>query len=90
MSREYEVSVAASVSSEKSTTYTNSQGFSVEAMAGWMMAGPTATVSIGYNKEFSEAVSSSTGTTNTDTKSQGISFRQQLTRGYQYNGRSPG
>ncbi|EAT85242.1 hypothetical protein SNOG_07776 [Parastagonospora nodorum SN15] len=90
MSVEFEASVASSVSSEKSTTYTNSEGMSFEAMAGWMLSGPTATFSVGYNKEFSEAVSSSTGNTNTDTKSKGISFRQQVTPGFQYNGKSPG
>ena len=90
MSVSFEATVSSSVSSEKSTTYTNSQGQSYEVMAGWMLSGPTATFTFGYNKEFSEAVSSSTGTTQTDAKSKGISFRQQVTPGFQYNGKSLG
>jgi hypothetical protein len=53
-----------------------------------MYSGPTATFTVGYNKEFPEAVSSSTGTSNTDTKSKGVAFQQQVTPGFQYNGKN--
>jgi hypothetical protein len=46
-----------------------------------------ATYSFSYNKEFSEAVASSTGTSNTDTKSRGVTLRQTVTPGFQYNGK---
>ena len=89
MSVSFEASVASSVSREKTTTYTNSEGITHEATVGWMYAGPTATYTFSHSKEFSEVVASSTGASNTDAKSRGVSFRQQVTPGFQYNGKTP-
>lgn len=88
MSVDFQASVASSISSEKTTTYTNSEGTTHEATVGWMYAGPTATYTFSYNKEFSEAVASSTGTSNTETKSRGVAFRWQVTAGFEYNGKT--
>ncbi|KAF2266885.1 hypothetical protein CC78DRAFT_594689 [Lojkania enalia] len=86
MTMDFTITTSSSVSSEKSTTFTNSEGFSVDVTVGWMYAGPTATTTIGYNKEFSEALSSSTGLSQTDTNSTSVSWRQQVMPGATYNG----
>ncbi|KAF2869664.1 hypothetical protein BDV95DRAFT_497356 [Massariosphaeria phaeospora] len=88
LSIDFSASVASGVSAEKTTTYTNSVGRTHEVSAGWMYAGPMATYTFAYSKEFSEALASSTGTSNTETKSKGIAFRQQVTPGFQYNGKT--
>lgn len=86
MSVDFSTTVATTVSSEKSTTFTNSEGFSIDVTLGWMYIGPTATTTLGYNKEFSEAISSSMGNAQTNTKSKSVSWRQQVLPGATYNG----
>lgn len=83
------VSVASGISSEKSTTITNSKGESQNVNVGFQWLGPTAMYDHGWTKDFSEAIATSTGSSTTDTKSTGVSFSQHLTIGYEYNGKAP-
>lgn len=86
ISFEFGTSVSSTVTSESSTTFTNSEGHSVDVSVGWMYVGPTASITLGYSEEFSKAVSSSTGTSQTDTQSSSVTVRQQAKPGATYNG----
>lgn len=88
LTHDFSVSVASSISSEESTTFTNSEGETQNINTGFQWIGPTVTYDHGWTKDFSEAVATSTGTSTSNTKSKSVSFTQQLTIGYEYNGKA--
>ncbi|KAF2749219.1 hypothetical protein M011DRAFT_329600 [Sporormia fimetaria CBS 119925] len=91
VSRDMSVSAAVSISSESSTTYTNSAGWSLSVTAGVMYMGgfgPMFSVTAGVNEEFSKALANSIGESKTDTVSESLAFRENLEPGYRYNGES--
>jgi len=91
MNRQFQASVGSTISSEKTTTYTNSQGTTHQVSVGAKIGGEifesSVEYSFAYNKQFSEAVSKSTGTSQTDTKTTGVIFSQKVTAGFLYNGK---
>ncbi|KAI9656645.1 MAG: hypothetical protein M1831_004555 [Alyxoria varia] len=79
------VSVSDTVTNEHSTTITQSNGKSISATAGWQWLGPTATVTAGYNEEWSEAVGDSTSTSTDTAHTKTLTLNVQIMPGSKYN-----
>jgi len=85
MSPDMSVSASTSLMNEESTTHTDSQGFSYSMTAGFMFIGPTATVTVGYNMDWSNAVTEAAATTSTDTVTKSLTLSIGLVPGANFN-----
>ncbi|KAF2268263.1 hypothetical protein CC78DRAFT_530184 [Lojkania enalia] len=79
------VMASTSLSNEKSTTHTDGQGVQVSMTAGFMLIGPTATVTTGYSKDWSDSISNSMGLSKTDTVTKTVALSIGLTPGVDFN-----
>lgn len=85
MSPDMSVSASTSLMNEESTTHTDSQGFSYSMTAGFMFIGPTATVTVGYNMDWSNAVTEAASTTSTHTVTKSLTLSIGLVPGANFN-----
>lgn len=83
-SRGMTVMKASTLTSEKSTTLTTSEGVSVSVTAGYAW-GPTLTVTGGYNKDWSDAVTNGMSTADTTTVSDSVTVSLGLMPGVSFN-----
>ncbi|KAF2254342.1 hypothetical protein BU26DRAFT_500118 [Trematosphaeria pertusa] len=79
------VSVSSSLTNEKSVTHSQGDSLSVSMMAGYMILGPTATVTVGYTHDWSTALTEGMAMTDTRTTTKTLTLSIRLVPGVDFN-----
>lgn len=82
------VTASDSLMNEQSTTITTTTGVSISMTAGFMLIGPMATVSTGFNTDWSNAVTNAFAETTSNSVTKSLTLNIGLTPGANFNGTS--